>query len=94
MKNTKIKLLRAETGVCSLEDVFCTFSCDESLVLDGLSEGVKLRIRAFRWWMWFKCQRNENLHDWKPFRSEDLQRCFEAYDPAPPCPDATVNSFA
>ena len=45
MKNTEIRMLRAETGVCSLEDMFGTLSCEGSRVLDSLGDDTKQRIR-------------------------------------------------
>ena len=85
MKNTEIRMLRAETGVCSLEDMFGTLSCEGSRVLDSLGDDTKQRIRAFSWWMWFKRHRGEDPNRWEKYEwKELLEPCFIAYDKQPP----------
>lgn len=85
MKNTEIKMLRAETGVCSLQDMFGTLSCEGSRVLDSLGDDTKQRIRAFGWWMWFKRQQGDDPNRWGRSEWKDLlEPCFIAYDKQPP----------
>ncbi len=83
MTEEEVKELVKEKKWRSLEDAFGT-SREDGRVLDSLDEEVKLRIRAFRWWMWFRRQRGEDPYAWELFRSEELERRFKAYDQEAP----------